>query len=214
MTARPALSVIIPARPGEPALPDLLAFLNGLDGIDETLVRSAGGRAASLNAGAADARGDLLWFLHADSRPGPDCVDRLRAAHARNPDALLYFDLEFARDATPLTRLNQAGGNLRSRLLRLPFGDQGVACSRAVFDRIGPYKTDAAYGEDHLLVWAAHRHGVPVRPVGAALTTSARTYREQGWLRLTLRYQYRWIAQALPELWAMLRDRGHGRRAS
>jgi len=214
MTARPSLSVIIPARPHEPALPDLLALLNGLDGIDEILVRSDGGRAASLNAGAKEARGDLLWFLHADSRPGPDCIERLRAAHARAHGAVLYFDLEFEADAAPFTRLNQAGGNLRSRLLRLPFGDQGLACSRAVFEVIGPYRTDAAYGEDHLLIWSAHRHGVPVRPVGAALRTSARTYREHGWLRLTLLYQYRWIAQAAPQFLAMLRDRRNRGQAS
>ena len=201
------LSVIIPARPGEPGLAALVAALEDEPAVDEVLVSTEGGRARSLNAGAARARGELLWFLHADSRLAPDTVTRLLAAAARQPDALLFFDLAFLDDASPLVRLNQWGGNLRARLLRLPFGDQGLACRREVFARIGPYSEDAPYGEDHLLVWRAHRARVPVCPVGAPLATSARTYAAHGWLRLTLSYQYRWLKQAAPEAWRLFAER-------
>lgn len=204
---RPSLSVIVPARPGEPALPGLLAALEDVAGIDETIVASEGSRARSLNAGARRARGDLLWFLHADSRPGTDAVPRLFATAQAHPAALLFFDLAFVDDGNPLMCLNQWGGNLRSRLLRLPYGDQGLACRREVFGRIGPFREDAAYGEDHLLVWQAHRAGVRLARVGASLPTSARTYAEHGWLRLTLLYQYRFLAQALPQLAALLARR-------
>lgn len=204
---QPSLSVIVPARPGEPALPGLLAALEGVAGIDETIVTSEGSRARSLNAGARRARGDLLWFLHADSRPGVEAVQRLLAAAQAHPAALLFFDLAFANDAGPLVRINQWGGNLRSRLLRLPYGDQGLACRREVFERIGPFREDVAYGEDHLLVWQAHRAGVKLARVGTRLPTSARTYAEHGWLRLTLLYQYRFLAQALPQLAALLARR-------
>ncbi len=201
------LSVIIPVRPGEPHLEALRTALERDARVSEVLICSEGSRARSLNAGAARARGDLLWFLHADSRLAPDTVTRLHAAAERHAHALLFFDLAFLGDASPLTRLNQWGGNLRARLLRLPFGDQGLACRRAVFERIGPYPENVPYGEDHLLVWRAHQARVPVRPVGTPLGTSARTYAQEGWLRLTLRYQYRWLRQAAPEAWRFVTGR-------
>jgi len=200
------LSIVIPARPDEPELPALLARLQD-EAVHEVLVKSEGSRAASLNAGAREATGDLLWFLHADSQLSGETIPALLTAGKRHPEALLFFDLAFAGDGGRLPRLNAAGANLRSRLLRLPFGDQALACGREVFTRIGPYPEDAPYGEDHLFVWQAHRAGVPVRPVGRRLVTSARRYRAQGWLRLTLLYQYRWLAQALPQAWALLTER-------
>ena len=201
------LSVIIPARPGEPHLEALCAALEREAGVSEVLVAMEGSRARSLNAGAARARGELLWFLHADSRLAADTVARLHMAATRHANALLFFDLAFLDDASPLMRLNQWGGNLRARVLRLPFGDQGLACRREVFERIGPYPEDATYGEDHLFVWQAHRAGVPLCAVGVPLATSARTYAREGWLRLTLRYQYLWLRQAVPEVWRLLGER-------
>jgi hypothetical protein len=59
---------------------------------------------------------------------------------------------------------------------------------RTLFERLDGFDEHASYGEDHLLVWAAHHAGVPVVPVGASLRTSARRYRERGWLRTTLRH--------------------------
>jgi len=205
---QPALSVIVPAAGEEPALPALRECLAGDPRVGELLVKSEGSRAASLNAGAREAAGELFWFLHADSSLSPETIPALVKAARDEAEALLFFDLAFDDAGGPLPRLNAAGANLRSRLLRLPFGDQGLACRRAVFERIGPFPEDAAYGEDHLFVWRAHRAGVPVRPVGAPLVTSARRYRAQGWLRLSLLYQYRWLAQALPQAGKLLAERG------
>jgi len=202
----PSLSIIIPARSDEPALPRLLAQLeDGAGEGCEILVMREGSRAKSLNAGAQRASGELLWFLHADSGLALDTIERLLSASRRHPGALLFFDLVFGGDGGSLVRLNQWGANFRSRLLRLPFGDQGLACRRAVFERIGPYAEKAPYGEDHLFVWQAHCAGVPLRRTGAPLVTSARRYSEQGWLTLTLLYQYRWPAQAAGAAWRCLR---------
>jgi len=204
----PLLSIIIPARESEPALPALLTRLEQESVVHEVLVMQKGSRARSLNAGATRATGELLWFLHADSGLAEDSVTRLLAAAERHPEALVFFDLAFSADGGALMRVNQWGANRRSRWLKLPFGDQGLACHRAVFERLGPFPEDAPFGEDHLFVWQAHCAGVPVRPVGAPLVTSARRYIEVGWLRLTLLYQYRWILQALGAAWRCLK---HGR---
>ncbi len=160
--------------------------------------RADGSRARSLNAGARAARTRFLWFLHADCVVEAHHLDHLLAAFARSPSSLFFFDLAFARDGPALMRLNAWGGNWRARLLGLPFGDQGLATSRRVWTALGGFPEDVAYGEDHVFVWRAHLAGIPVRRIPIPLATSARGYRERGWLRLTARRQYLWMRQALP----------------
>lgn len=206
MTASaPSISVIIPLAPDETEHADLVRALAQSPAILECLTPSEGSRALSLNAGARAARGEILWFLHADSRPAPDAVDALHASFEKAPDALHYFALAFAPDpGIPLIALNAWGANLRSRLFGAPYGDQGLALSRTLFSRLPGFPEDAPYGEDHLFVWRARQRGVRLQRVSSRIVTSPRRYRNEGWLRLTLRYQILWIMQALPEAWALL----------
>lgn len=165
---------------GEPALAALRAEL-------VTLV-AARGRAAQQNAGASAAGRAWLWFLHADSRLGPATLAALAAAMTHAPDALGYFDLRFAADGPVAVHLNALGVWIRSRVLGLPFGDQGFFLPRATFERLGGFDPTLPYGEDHAFVWAERRAGVPLVAAGAPLYTSARKYAEHGWLRTTTRH--------------------------
>lgn len=197
----PAFSVIVPLTAAEPPPEELLSALP--DDMEVILARG-GTRAESLDAGAAVARGAFLWFVHADTRLPGDAAEALRAAVRRAPDALHFFDLRF--DGPAVMALNGAGVRLRSRLLRLPFGDQALCLDAGLFRRLGGYPA-VARGEDHLLVWRAHRAGVPVRPVGASVTTSSRRYRARGWARTTALHLVLTLRQAAPELLAFLRGR-------
>ncbi len=154
------------------------------------------GRASQLNHGIHDTHQPWLWLLHADTRLDDDCLPALAAFIARGEQRLGWFDLRYADDGPWLARLNAWGANRRSRWFGLPFGDQGFVLSRDTFDRLDGFDEDAAYGEDHLLVWAARRAGIDTAPVGATLTSSARKYRERGWLRTTLRHQLLTVRQA------------------
>ncbi len=199
--ARPQFSVVVPLAAGDDLSDALLAALPA----DMEIIAVRGGtRAASLNAGAASARGRFLWFVHADTRLAAGAIEALQQAAARDPDALLFFDLTF--DGPAVMELNAAGATLRSRLLRLPFGDQALCLGADLFGRLGGYPA-VERGEDHLLVWRAHRAGVPVRPVGAAVTTSSRRYVAKGWARTTARHVGLTVTQALPEFIALLRGR-------
>jgi hypothetical protein len=197
----PAFSVVVPLAADEPAPDDLITRLPA----DMEVILARGGtRAEALNDGAAAARGGVLWFVHADTRLPEGAVEALRTAVRREPGALLFFDLSF--DGPAVMALNGAGVRLRSRLLRLPFGDQALAIEAALFRRLGGYPP-VPRGEDHLLVWRAHRAGVPVRPVGASVTTSSRRYQARGWARTTARHVALTLRQAAPELLAFLRGR-------
>lgn len=219
MAARLKLSVIIPVGPGDQSWRELLGDLRTLRGDAEIiLVATPGaiprdfrmqdydldvptswlaapaGRARQQNAGAAAAGGDVLWFLHADSRVP---VDSLAVARrfARSA-AIGYFDLRFRDDGPRLVRLNALGARIRSRWLRLPFGDQGFILSRRLFESLGGFDESLRTGEDHALVWAARRNGVELAPLDAPLLTSARRFAERGWLRTTLRHAYLTVVQA------------------
>jgi hypothetical protein len=208
------LSVVIPLAPGETAQLALLAQLAALPAGAEihlaaceddapaipidlrdalrhlhvAVGRGPRGRARQLNRGVRDTHQPWLWLLHADTRLEPGALAALDRHIAANRERLGWFDLAFADDGPWLTRLNAWGANCRSRWFGLPFGDQGFVLPRALFERLGGFDEDATHGEDHLLVWAARHAGIPVVPVGARLRTSARRYREQGWLRTTLRH--------------------------
>lgn len=168
------------------------------------------GRGRQLNHGAAIATGDYLWFLHADTRLGSKLsvstvIEKLRT----NPGSLYFFELHFLKDGPRLMRLNEVGVWIRSHCLRLPFGDQGFALKRELFSRLGGYREDIEHGEDHLLVWTAHRASVRVRPIGLPLFTSARRYERNGWLRTTLHHQWLTGRQAIPELLTTFSKRWH-----
>jgi len=222
----PQLSVVIPVGPGDAAWRELLGQLGPqLQAETEVLVAATTpeppeftalrpavvppaqwrwlvgppGRARQHNHGASAAGGAFLWFLHADSRLPPNALAVLGQRLSFDSAALWYFDLRFLPDGPRLMWLNALGARVRSRLLGLPFGDQGLALSRRVFEGLGGFREDLPYGEDHLLVWAARRAGVRLRPVGCALYTSARKYQQRGWLGTTLTHIRLTWRQALPE---------------
>ena len=218
---RNALSIVIPVGPDDTAWQGLLPELASVDAADIALVcpgeRPADpvpltdkrlllviaptGRACQQNAGAAVTTAPWLWFLHADSRFAPETLLRLREFIARNESVVGYFDLRFAGDGPRWTQLNALGARLRSSWFGLPFGDQGLLMPRRVFEALSGFDESVASGEDHALVWRAKRAGIPVRPVGAPLFTSARKYAQQGWWRTTRHHLRLTCAQA----WAFSR---------
>lgn len=164
------------------------------------------GRARQMNHGASAAAGHWLWFLHADSRMQPDAIGALDGALTHHPDALHYFTLRFLEDGPAGMMLNELGVRFRSRVLRMPFGDQGFCLRRDLFASLGGYEVTAPYGEDHLLVWAARRRGIAVRGVPSAIQTSARKYQAGGWFRTTARHLRLTFAQAVPQFCLLLRE--------
>ncbi|MGY0797517.1 glycosyltransferase [Lysobacter sp. A286] len=153
------------------------------------VIAAPAGRATQQNAGARDAEGVWLWFLHADcvlaAGTLPALARFIDQAGASDTAEAGYFDLRFLDDGPVWMRLNTLGTWLRSRWLGLPFGDQGLILPRAVFERLGGFDPGLDRGEDHDLVWRLRRAKVRLRPIGAWLFTSARKYAEQGWWSTT-----------------------------
>lgn len=203
-----SLSIIIPVREGETAHKDLVCSLNALqDSQLEVIVTKGNSRANAMNKGVLRAQNKFLWFVHADTKVEKTHINVLKKSCYTHPESLHYFDLSFAKDGPFLSLLNAWGANIRSRVLSLPWGDQAFCCSQEVFQKIGPYDEAVTYGEDHLLVWSAHHKNIQVKSLRETIETSAREYQKKGWLALTLKRQYLWLKQALPQLWTLIKKR-------
>lgn len=225
--SEPRLSIIIPIGPGEHLWGPLLADLSrGRDQDIEIILcavksepldfkrkyesnviwsLSPEGRASQMNHGAQLAKGKYLWFVHADSRFNYDPIPVLLNKLERLPDSLLYFDLRFLKDGPALMRINEWGVWFRSRVLGIPFGDQGMVLKGELFRRIGGFKEEADYGEDHLFVWAARHLGISLHSVGYPIFTSARKYNKYGQAQTTLHHMWLTFRQAAPEFFIGLK---------
>jgi rSAM/selenodomain-associated transferase 2 len=149
------------------------------------VVGSPPGRARQLGVGARASRGDVLLFLHADTRlpPGYDAAvfDALRDPAVVGGAFRFRFDRH-----TPALRVVEWGARLRGALFRIPYGDQALFVRREVLDRIGGVP-QAPIMEDLDLVRAMKRHGrLVLVPLDAV--TSARRYLAGGPVRTMLRH--------------------------
>ena len=143
-----------------------------------TLRRTTAGRAHQMNAGAADAAGEWLLFLHADSALPPGWLP----AMAKLGDSVTGGWFRFAIDDTAWqARVIERLVAWRVRHLRLPYGDQGLFVRRLVFERLGgfrelPLLEDVEFARR--LVRAGRMAELPL-----ALGTSSRRWRRDGWFR-------------------------------
>jgi rSAM/selenodomain-associated transferase 2 len=152
-----AISVIVPVLNEEKCLPALLGDLeaqgpaevivadggstDGTAGIASrvaTVVTSPPGRAVQMNAGARRAKGDVLLFVHADARFGPGALDAVRIAMRDGRVTGGAFDIRYEGDdlaARVFTRVNRV-----RRSCGVVYGDAGLFCRRAAFERLGGYR--------------------------------------------------------------------------
>ncbi|MGR0482676.1 MAG: TIGR04283 family arsenosugar biosynthesis glycosyltransferase [Candidatus Electronema sp. V4] len=141
---------------------------------------SGPGRGSQQRAGAAAASGDIFLFLHCDTCLPPDFLAHIHSILSRDGVAAGAFRLRI--DAPGMAyRLIEAGANLRSSLLGLPYGDQALFMRRAAYLAAGGFP-DQPIMEDVALV---RRLGA-VALAPAAVTVSARRWQRLGPLRVTL----------------------------
>jgi rSAM/selenodomain-associated transferase 2 len=198
-----ALSVVVPALDEAPVLGATLsaarqpgvAELIVVDGgsrdatvaiarrLADRVLAASRGRALQMNAGAAAARGDVLLFLHADSRPPAGYAALVAAALADPAVVGGRFDLRL--DAPGVAyRVIERLISLRSRLTRVATGDQALFVRRAVFERLGGFPPWPLM-EDLALSRGMKRTG-RIACLGAPVLTSARRWQRHGVARTVL----------------------------
>jgi rSAM/selenodomain-associated transferase 2 len=145
-------------------------------GVGATVISSPAGRAYQMNVGAKAATGEILIFLHADTLL-PSGFDRLIRAALKDDPIAGAFDLKIDGDASSL-RWVEWGVNWRSHALQMPYGDQAIFLSAAVFQKIGGFP-ELSIMEDFELIRRLKRLGKIVI-LSTPVVTSARRWLQRG----------------------------------
>jgi rSAM/selenodomain-associated transferase 2 len=144
------------------------------------VLHSIRGRAAQMNAGAERANGDILWFLHADTRIPPAAAERLLQA-CRNGQLWGWFDISLS-GSNWLLRIVERLMNLRSHATGLATGDQGIFVERGTFDAVSGFP-QIPLMEDIAMSKALRRRSPPARIRRPRLQTSSRRWENRGIVR-------------------------------
>ncbi len=172
----PDVEIIVVAAPDTPTLRPR--------GVDRILIADAAGRGRQLDLGARVARGDLLLFLHADTRLPAGWRAAVETALRSDGVTAGAFRLRFD-DRRPSLRVIEAAANLRAGLTRLPYGDQAVFMRASTYWRLGGFPSTPIM-EDVILMCRARRAGRVVFARCGPVVTSARRWRARGVVRTTL----------------------------
>jgi rSAM/selenodomain-associated transferase 2 len=157
-----------------------------------TKLRSPSGRGKQMNAGAREAKGKILLFLHADTQLPLDALRLIAAAMQGKRYVAGAFDLGI-RSERLIFRLIESAASLRSRATRIPFGDQAIFVRKDYFEKIGGYK-DIPIMEDIEIMKRIKKRGDKIVIVPQRVHTSSRRWEKEGILRCTLR---NWLLQVL-----------------
>jgi rSAM/selenodomain-associated transferase 2 len=199
-----SLSIIIPvlneARTlGEtlsclPGAPDLEVIVVDGGSTDATLAVAARfpavrilpaprGRGSQMNAGALASSGELLVFLHADTRLTAEHLRALQTAAADPAFTAGAFELILTPPA-PALKFIAWGANRRARFLGLPYGDQVLMVRRALFFSLGGFAHRRPEDLDLVLRLRGRARLRLLRP---PVSSSGRRWLERGYLRTTIK---------------------------
>lgn len=212
MRTRAPISVIIPtlnaaANIGEP-LSRLMEGVNGGivreliisdagsdDGIKELadelgaeFITGEAGRGGQIARGIAEAKGDWIMVMHADTWL-PEGWLGAALAQFETPQKAMVYSLQF-RAGGLMAKITAKWANLRSRVFDLPYGDQTILISRALLDEIGGYP-DQPFMED---VELARRLKGKITLSPLCVQTDPARYQTNGWL-----------TQGAQNLWRLMR---------
>ena len=182
-----ALAALMPLRPHE------VIVVDG-GSVDRTseICRDAGmqvlstacGRAQQMNHGARHATGDVLLFLHADTRLPVSAFADITAALGEASCVGGRFDVELEGSHWML-RVIAALINYRSRATKVGTGDQAIFVRRTVFDQVGGYP-DIPLMEDMALCGLLKQSG-GIACLRSRVVTSARRWERDGVWRTILK---------------------------
>ena len=206
------LSLVVPVLNEAPELPRLLTQLSRLalqdveiivaDGGSEdgtadiveragfVVIGAARGRARQMNAGAAMATREVLWFMHADTHVPDEAPECILTALAKGNHVWGRFDVRISGRPYMLRVISHLM-NLRSRLTGIATGDQAMFMTRHAFDEVGGFP-DQPLMED---IEISKRLLALSRPacIARRVAPSGRRWEVNGvWRTILLMWRLRW----------------------
>ncbi|WP_319471934.1 TIGR04283 family arsenosugar biosynthesis glycosyltransferase [uncultured Pseudodesulfovibrio sp.] len=157
-------------------------------------VESLPGRGIQMNAGAKCATGDILLFLHADTLlPQNAFADIRRAVKGGAVGGAFSLSIDSPRLSLGIVSWF---ANWRTRLERVPYGDQAQFILTETFRDLGGF-ADVPIMEDVELFQRIRRRGLPISVLRATVNTSPRRWNREGVLRRTLKNWWMRVRYAL-----------------
>jgi len=140
-------------------------------------ISSKKGRATQMNEGAKVATSSILVFLHCDTIL-PDGAFELIYQTLDDKIVAGAFDLSFDSDDKIITYIAKIA-SYRSRITRLPYGDQTIFIKKDIFFEVGGY-TDMPLMEDVNLMQKLKKHNYKIKILRQKIITSSRKLEENG----------------------------------
>ena len=204
------ISVIIPIYNESRKIDSCLAELEKLSGEFEVLFADGGstdgtpariparyrvipsgkGRAVQMNTAAREASGDILWFVHCDSKLPEGALAQIAACPGQFGCFRIGFDYR-----GPFMGCNTFMSNRRAMMDRIAFGDQGIWIRRELFLRQGGFP-ELPIMEDYEFSRRMKRQWIRLHVLPGRIITSGRRYQtghplKTMWQMIWLRHLYR-----------------------
>jgi len=200
------ISIIIPTRNEADSIGGLLPDLLGIPGVELLVVdgdstdntvdiaKSLGakvletspGRAQQMNAGAETAQGGILLFLHSDTHLASGFAEHVREVLKQPGVAAGAFQLSIDGKDFGL-RIIEWLVNFRSRVMQMPYGDQGIFVTANMFFSVGAFPPQPIMEDFELMRRLKKRGKVKILHLHA--NTSARRWERLGILKTTVMNQ-------------------------
>jgi len=157
-----------------------------------TLIQTKKGRAHQQNEGAKAATSEVLYFLHADTRPPKDFDQIIHQAYIKNNKAG-SFRLRFSGNHWALNVAARAS-RFNNRYCR--GGDQSLFIQKKLFNSLNGFNEDYVICEDGELIDRIYKkHSFCVLP--QEVITSSRRFKENGVIRLQFHFMMIHVLRAL-----------------
>ena len=149
------------------------------------MISSIKQRATQMNMGAEKAKGDILIFLHADTKLPKDCfkiIDNIINNKKYNAGA---FDLGIDSKKI-IYKIIGFISSIRSQVTRIPYGDQAFFIKKVYFFKIGKFK-NIPIMEDVEIMQRIKKRKDKIFIANQKVRTSDRRWKKEGIIRCTLR---------------------------
>lgn len=144
------------------------------------------GRANQMNYGALKAKGDVLFFLHADSILKPDCIEKINETLHKGYKAGC-FKIKFDSRSL-LMKICASMSNFRVIFRNIAFGDQGIFIFKDYFLKLGGFASIPIM-EDYKLSMDIKKDGEKIGLAKGNIITSERRFLKNGRLRTMWKMQ-------------------------
>lgn len=145
-----------------------------------------------MNEGAREAWGDVLIFLHADTELPREALKLITSSIRKHDIVAGAFNLGI-KSRRLIFRIIEHIASFRSRVSRIPFGDQAIFIKRDYFNEIGGYD-EIPLMEDVEIMRRIKKRGDKIFIINKTVMTSPRRWEQEGVVRCTLR---NWFIQIL-----------------